>query len=112
MNDMNPIAALEGIALIAVYFLPIIVCRRRKSRNENMIFVVNLLFGWTIIGWLSALAWALDRSKKKKDIDDDSEDDDDTNEDHITQLERLVKLRDSGALSETEFQREKKKIVN
>ena len=32
-------------------------------------------------------------------------------EDHVAQLERLVKLRDSGALTEQEFEREKARIL-
>jgi hypothetical protein len=32
-------------------------------------------------------------------------------DDHVAQLERLVKLRDSGALSEQEFEREKARIL-
>jgi hypothetical protein len=37
------------ILLFVLYFLPSLVACRRK--NANAIFVTNLLFGWTLIGW-------------------------------------------------------------
>lgn len=43
--------------LAAVYFLPSIV--GRQKRNFGAIFALNLLLGWTVIGWVVALVWAL-----------------------------------------------------
>jgi hypothetical protein len=40
-----------------VYFLPAIIAR--KKRNANAITVLNLLLGWTILGWIITLVWAL-----------------------------------------------------
>jgi hypothetical protein len=42
-----------------VYFLPALVAQSRKSAALGSIFVVNLFLGWTLIGWVVALAWAL-----------------------------------------------------
>ena len=42
---------------LAIYFLPSIVAH--KKRNESAIVVLNLLLGWTILGWVVALVWAL-----------------------------------------------------
>jgi hypothetical protein len=39
------------------YFLPAIVGHKKK--NFTAIFVLNLFAGWTAIGWLIALIWAL-----------------------------------------------------
>ena len=39
-----------------MYFLPAVI--GRNKRDAAGIFVVNLLFGWTIIGWIIALIWA------------------------------------------------------
>ena len=43
--------------LIGGYFLPTIL--GRKKANSGAIFVLNLLLGWTVIGWVAALVWAL-----------------------------------------------------
>jgi len=42
--------------LLLLYFLPTIIGRYKA--NATGIFIVNLLFGWTVIGWLIALIWA------------------------------------------------------
>jgi hypothetical protein len=44
-------------AWVALYFLPAILAS--KKRNAGAIFVLNLLLGWTIVGWIAALVWAL-----------------------------------------------------
>jgi hypothetical protein len=41
------------------YFLPAIVALARHKRDAVSILVLNLLLGWTMIGWVIALVWAL-----------------------------------------------------
>jgi len=41
---------------ILLYFLPAIIGRHK--RDAAGIFLVNLLLGWTVIGWIIALIWA------------------------------------------------------
>lgn len=41
------------------YFLPTIIAIMRKKKNTLAIFLVNLFFGMTFIGWIAALIWAL-----------------------------------------------------
>jgi Superinfection immunity protein len=42
-----------------IYILPSIVAFGRDHPNRWLIFVINLAFGGTIIGWGIALAWAM-----------------------------------------------------
>lgn len=42
-----------------LYFLPSIVAFARSKRDSGAILVLNLLLGWTAIGWVIALVWAL-----------------------------------------------------
>jgi len=42
-----------------LYFLPTIVAFARSKRDAVSILVLNLLLGWTAIGWVIALVWAL-----------------------------------------------------
>jgi uncharacterized membrane protein YhaH (DUF805 family) len=44
---------------LAAYFFPSIVAAARKHRNTTAIFFLNLLLGWSVIGWVGALVWAL-----------------------------------------------------
>jgi Superinfection immunity protein len=48
---------LLGVA-IALYFLPAIIASRRGHQNVDGIAVLNLLLGWTLLGWIAALIWA------------------------------------------------------
>jgi len=41
------------------YFLPSIIAAARSKRDVVSIIVLNVLLGWTAIGWVIALVWAL-----------------------------------------------------
>ena len=41
------------------YFLPSIVAFARSKRDATSILILNLLLGWTAIGWVIALVWSL-----------------------------------------------------
>jgi len=47
-----------GMGLL-MYFLPTIIAVVRNKRDFGAIFVLNLLLGWSVIGWIIALVWAL-----------------------------------------------------
>lgn len=44
---------------LAIYLLPSIIASCRDHGQLGAIFALNLLLGWTIIGWVGALVWAL-----------------------------------------------------
>ena len=52
------------ISFIAAYFLPTIVAHVREHHNTLAIGVLNLLLGWSAIGWIVALVWAFTNNKK------------------------------------------------
>ena len=39
-----------------LYFLPTIIARDKS--DAGLIFAVNLLLGWTLVGWIVAFIWA------------------------------------------------------
>jgi cell division protein FtsX len=45
--------------LTALYFVPAYVAYKRKKQNFTSILLVNFFFGWSMIGWVGCLAWAL-----------------------------------------------------
>ena len=49
---------LAFICAVAMYFLPTIVAHQRRHVSSGAIFLVNLLLGWSIIGWIVCFAWA------------------------------------------------------
>jgi len=42
-----------------MYFIPTIVALARNKRDTLSIFLLNLLLGWTLIGWVVALIWSV-----------------------------------------------------
>jgi Superinfection immunity protein len=50
---------MEALLLLSLYFIPMIVALRRRHPSSGGIAVINIVFGWTLIGWVVALAWAL-----------------------------------------------------
>lgn len=53
------ILLLFGLFAFVIYFLPTIVATQRGKTNTAAILLVNLFFGWSIIGWIIALVWAV-----------------------------------------------------
>jgi len=42
-----------------MYFLPSIIALARNKRDILAIFLLNLFLGWSVIGWIVALVWAV-----------------------------------------------------
>lgn len=57
----NAFAIILLLLLPVVYFLPVLTAWRRKHRNAAGVFLVNLFFGWTLLGWVVAMIWAIYR---------------------------------------------------
>lgn len=45
--------------MLFLYFIPAIA--GKDKRNSGSIFLLNLLAGWTVIGWVAALIWAVSK---------------------------------------------------
>jgi hypothetical protein len=51
---------------LALYFLPSIIAISRDHRNAGPIFLLNLLLGWTFIGWVVALVWSCTAQERSR----------------------------------------------
>jgi hypothetical protein len=47
------------ILLILFYMWPSVIAQSRKHNNYNAIVALNILLGWTCLGWIGALVWSL-----------------------------------------------------
>ena len=55
--------------ILLLYFTPSIVASWRKHSKATAIRILNLLAGWTFIGWVAAAVWAYtenNRDDKKR----------------------------------------------
>jgi len=69
LNQHFPVVAewlgvLVPVFLI-VYIIPFIVAIGRRHRFRVAIGLINLLLGWTFLGWIAALVWAVNRDIKE-----------------------------------------------
>lgn len=71
--DDDAVAGIIGILAIlfliviclAFYFLPTLIAASRNHHQWGTIFVVNIFFGWTFVGWVVALAWSVSASRNR-----------------------------------------------
>ena len=54
------------IVALPLYFLPTIIVLARGRNDGCGIFLVNLFFGATVIGWIIALIWSLTGEGKRR----------------------------------------------
>lgn len=54
------IQAIIGLAIfLGFYFAPTLIAGHLKHRQFTGILLLNMLLGWTFIGWVAALIWAV-----------------------------------------------------
>jgi hypothetical protein len=93
------------LTLIALplYFLPYIVGRKKTFATQ--LFILNLLLGWSVIGWVIALVWAL----KKQNIGAVTAN---INAHTLATIEKLSQLHKNGTITDEEFAIQKNKLLN
>jgi hypothetical protein len=47
-----------------VYLFPTLVAAWRSHHQTKAIFALNLLLGWTVLGWIIVYVWALTAIKR------------------------------------------------
>ncbi len=52
------VAIILIVGCLALYFLPTIVAAKRGHKHGSAIAILNLLLGWTFLGWVAALVWS------------------------------------------------------
>lgn len=44
---------------VILYFIPLMIAVFRSHPNAVAISLLNLLLGWTLLGWIGALIWSV-----------------------------------------------------
>jgi hypothetical protein len=59
------VTLLVWAVLACAYFAPSIIAKEQNpKRSLGAIFALNLILGWTVIGWIVALIWALTKDRE------------------------------------------------
>ena len=48
-----------GLFCLLLYFVPAVIAFSRRHEYRWPIFAINLFGGWSLIGWVVALVWAV-----------------------------------------------------
>ncbi|WP_343675217.1 superinfection immunity protein [Paraburkholderia heleia] len=74
MSDYQSSSSAEGspsdpggllVIFVLLYFAPSIVAFRRMHHKRRAITGLNRLLGWSVLGWIVALLWALTGVQKE-----------------------------------------------
>jgi ABC-type sugar transport system permease subunit len=63
---LDPMRLLFSVLLTLLslfYFLPFAIAFNKKRANSGAIFALNLFLGWSLVGWVVALVWAMKEEK-------------------------------------------------
>ena len=113
-----------ALLFLAVYFLPTFVAVARKKVNKGAIFVLNLFLGWSLIGWVVALVWALSspetsesRPRKKTLKSNNGKEKLISSENRVSvdvssEIKSFYELKEQGIITEEEFDQKKKSLLN
>jgi len=59
MQNFTILELLLIVLIFVFYFLPTLIAFLRKHKNKLAIFLLNLLLGWTVLGWVVSLVWSV-----------------------------------------------------
>jgi hypothetical protein len=59
MQNLTILELLLIVLIFAIYFLPTLIAFLRQHKNSLAIFLLNLLLGWTVLGWVVSLVWSV-----------------------------------------------------
>lgn len=59
MQNFTILELLLVVSIFAFYFLPTLIAFLRQHKNKLAIFLLNLLLGWTVLGWVVSLVWSV-----------------------------------------------------
>ena len=53
------VVAVVAVMALPFYLLPTFIALGRRHQNTPAIVALDLLLGWTFLGWVAALVWSL-----------------------------------------------------
>jgi hypothetical protein len=71
LESERTIAATGFLVVLAffLYLLPAEIALRRRHHNRMAIVALNILLGWTVLGWIAAFVWSLTSPPPRDELD-------------------------------------------
>lgn len=95
---------LLSLVLIFIYFIPAINAYGNKKRNSSSVLVINIFLGWTLIGWVVALAMSTGKDRENTTVVTQ-------NKTLAEEIEKLAGLKEKGVITDEEFKKQKAKLL-
>ncbi len=106
-------------SLVALYLLPIYEAAKRKHPRLVPIALIDIFLGWTVVGWIVAMVWAVRRDEPVVVQTDENDPYQVVVEPSryppnsaAESLKELAKLRAEGSITEEEFVAAKGRVLN
>jgi len=114
-NQQELGGALFFKVIFFIYFIPTVIAFIRSPILKwkfFMVFFINLFFGWTVYGWWISFGKAFSSGNKKIVVQVPGQNINSVvPENKYDQLGKLQDLKNSEAITEEEYEKEKKKIL-
>ena len=55
----NTIFVILLLLTVAIYMLPTLIAYARDIQHRQLVTLINIIAGWTLIGWVVTFIWAL-----------------------------------------------------
>lgn len=96
------------LVIVGIYIAPSLIAADRGVSSVWSVVAINVFLGWTLVGWVAALALAL-RDPKEKPTPVPAAP---VNaRDEVERLQQLVDLHSRGVLSDEEFASAKSRVL-
>lgn len=108
---MNGIGAVIVVILILVlYLLPTFIASKDHP-NPNGLFWLNILLGWTFIGWVIALVWAFAKKQPIQHVYYQPQQKEAPQVNVADELLKWKKLFDEGVITQEQFNEKKETLM-
>ncbi len=65
IDSINNYFILVLIVGLLIYFIPCLIAGMREHKYFYFVAIINLVLGWTFLGWIAALMWAVNNDIEK-----------------------------------------------
>jgi len=108
------------VSLVALYLLPVYEASKRRHPRIVPISLIDILLGWTVVGWIVALVWAVRRPEPEAVAEENENDPYVVVEEPsryppnsaAESLRELSRLHAEGTIDDAEYEAAKHRVLN
>jgi uncharacterized membrane protein YqaE (UPF0057 family) len=63
----EPMATILIVGAVFLYFVPVVIAMGRGMSSSGMLLFLNIILGWTVLGWFFCILWAATGSTRAQE---------------------------------------------